>query len=87
MLGYELRALRKRFGLSQAGLGALIHITDDAVCAWELGRRPIPGVAQIALRYVFGELEAGRVVAAPARPAGERNRFTKPLREWVLRYL
>lgn len=54
----EVQAVRKRAGLSQTGLAALLRITDQrTVRRWETGEVPISGPASIILEMLDrGEL-------------------------------
>lgn len=54
----EVQAIRKRAGLSQTGLAALLRITDQrTVRRWETGEVPISGPASIILEMLDrGEL-------------------------------
>ena len=40
--GVELRTIRKRLGLTQARLAALLHTTGNNIARYERGERPIP---------------------------------------------
>lgn len=43
MTSTEFTTIRKRAGLTQSGLAALLRITLRAVQFYEAGQRPIPG--------------------------------------------
>lgn len=55
---YELKAIRKRHGLTQRDIAKLLRIEDDrTVRRWEAGDRAISGPVQILLEMVnAGEL-------------------------------
>lgn len=54
MTGDELRAARKRLGLTQAKLAALLGISDGrAVRRWESGRRDIPAPIVVLLTAIL----------------------------------
>jgi DNA-binding transcriptional regulator YiaG len=54
----ELKSIRKRAGLSQSGLAALLRISDErTVRRWETGDIPVSGPASIVLELLdAGEL-------------------------------
>jgi DNA-binding transcriptional regulator YiaG len=54
----EIQSIRKRAGLSQSGLAALLRISDlRTVRRWETGDTPISGPASIILELLdAGEL-------------------------------
>lgn len=54
----EVQSIRKRAGLTQSGLAALLRITDQrTVRRWETGDIPVSGPASIILEMLdAGEL-------------------------------
>lgn len=54
----KIQSIRKRAGLSQSGLAALLRITDQrTVRRWESGETPITGPASIIMELLdAGEL-------------------------------
>lgn len=54
----EIQSIRKRAGLTQSGLAALLRITDQrTVRRWEAGDMPVSGPASIILEMLdAGEL-------------------------------
>lgn len=53
----EVRAARKRLGLTQAGLGEVFEVSGRTVCQWEqeppVPGRSIPAGTALALRYML----------------------------------
>lgn len=49
MTGTELKAIRTKKGLSQAGLARILHVTVTTVYRWEAGIRKIADVTAIAI--------------------------------------
>jgi DNA-binding transcriptional regulator YiaG len=60
----ELRFLRDQMGLTQAGLGALLRVSDQSVARWEKGKGDA-GSADIAIRFLYLNSEA-------AQPEGQQ---------------
>lgn len=60
LTGAEIRFLRKELGLSQAKLGKLIGVTEQAVALWEKKGR-MPKAADRLLRLIYVEHDAGNV--------------------------
>lgn len=56
----DVRALRERFGLSQAGFARRFGFRLDAVQNWEQGRRRPAGAARAFLKVIEREPEAVR---------------------------
>jgi DNA-binding transcriptional regulator YiaG len=46
----EVRAIRKRLGLTQAALAAKLGVQREAVARWEIGTRPVTGPVALAIR-------------------------------------
>jgi DNA-binding transcriptional regulator YiaG len=55
-------------GLTQVQLAFLLKVTQQAVSAWELDTRSIPGLAEVALQSVENYLKNGD------RPPGPKRR-------------
>ena len=53
--GEELRAWRKKHGLTQAELAWLLYVSRDAVSNWETERRKIPPYISYVLRKLEEE--------------------------------
>jgi DNA-binding transcriptional regulator YiaG len=49
----EVRFLRLQMDMSQAELGRLLRVSDQAVARWEKGKTELPGPADFALRTAF----------------------------------
>lgn len=60
LTGADLRFLRKEMDLSQAGLGTLLGVTDQAVAKWEKTGR-IPRTAERMVRLIYLEHVGGHV--------------------------
>jgi len=45
----DVKAWRRRLGLSQAGLAGLLGVTRNAVTRWEYGGHPVPPWLHLAL--------------------------------------
>lgn len=60
LTGTELRFLRKEMGLSQAGLGSLLGVSDQAVAKWEKNGRA-PRTADRMIRLIYLEHVGGQV--------------------------
>lgn len=60
LTGAELRFLRKEMDLSQAGLGRLIGVTDQAIAKWEKTGR-VPKTADRFIRLFYLERVHGNV--------------------------
>ena len=89
MLGYELRARRKRLGLTQAALASLMCCSLPTIGNWERGDKPINGVTRIALEAVLKDVEAG-VVRIPHDHTVQtkpRHPLAQAIRTWVLAHL
>jgi putative transcriptional regulator len=71
----DIRALRGRFGLSQAKFAALLGISLGTMRNWEQGRREPEGAARVLLRVAAWYPEA--VLSVVAETAGERPRGRK----------
>lgn len=58
MTNKEVQSIRKRAGLTQSGLAALLRITDQrTVRRWETGDIPVSGPASIVMELLdSGEL-------------------------------
>lgn len=67
MTPQDLRDMLSRLGLSQAGAAKALGITTRAVEHWIAGTRPIPRMAELALRYLELTHEKTR---RPKRNAG-----------------
>jgi putative transcriptional regulator len=72
----DVKALRRKLGMSQARFAASFGFGPDAVQSWEQGRPRPEGPARILRQVIEHDLEAGRsaVVASrrtsrPAKPA------------------
>jgi DNA-binding transcriptional regulator YiaG len=50
--GRELRIIRLRIGLTQQTLADRLDVDRETVNAWENGRRTIPTMAELAMRYL-----------------------------------
>ena len=50
--GRELRVIRLRIGLTQKTLSERLDVDRETVNAWENGRRKIPTMADLAVRYL-----------------------------------
>jgi putative zinc finger/helix-turn-helix YgiT family protein len=48
----EIRAIRERFGLTQAGLARLLRLGANTVSRWETGRNVQTGAMDILLRLI-----------------------------------
>lgn len=53
IIGREIRALRKEAGMTQAALGRLLGITNQAVCQFEGGLRGLPPEHYKAIADLF----------------------------------
>jgi DNA-binding transcriptional regulator YiaG len=53
--GKEVRFLRKEMDLTQAELGKLLGVTDQAVARWEKDKTEISGPADYLVRVLFAE--------------------------------
>lgn len=51
--GKEVRFLRKEMDLTQAELGRLVGLSDQAVARWEKGQTEMPRPAEYLLRYIY----------------------------------
>ena len=60
----ELRFIRDQMELTQAGLGALLRVSDQSVARWEKGKSDA-GSADIAIRFLYLNSEA-------AQPEGQQ---------------
>lgn len=49
----ELRFLRRQMDMTQAELGQLLRVSEQAVARWEKGQCELPGPADFALRTAF----------------------------------
>jgi len=54
----EIRAVRKRAGLTQAALAQRVAVTRDTVASWEIGRSRPLGPAEILIRQIQAQLDA-----------------------------
>lgn len=52
MTAKQLKTARHQLELSQSALAAKLKVSTNAVSRWEQGTRPVPGIAEVALRYV-----------------------------------
>jgi transcriptional regulator with XRE-family HTH domain len=76
MIGYELRRLRTRRGLTLTEIAAAISVTHAAVSQWENGKRRIhPAFARLLRLYFAGKLSElkPRSRAKPFRTGGGRS--------------
>jgi len=48
----KILQIRKRLGLSQAGLGELLGVAGNTVARWERGELVPPKVAELAAEYL-----------------------------------
>jgi DNA-binding transcriptional regulator YiaG len=55
MTPQELQTLRRRLGLTQAGLAGMLGVTPSTVARWEQGARKISGLAAYALTRLARE--------------------------------
>lgn len=55
LTGAEIRFLRKEMGMSQAGLGKFLGITDQTVALWERNKGRMPKTADRLLRLIYIE--------------------------------
>lgn len=55
LTGKELRFLRTELDLSQKSLGLLFEKTDQAIAIWEKSDKPIPALADKAIRDLYME--------------------------------
>lgn len=60
LTGAELRFLRKEMNLSQAGLGELVGVTDQAIAKWEKTGKT-PKTADRMIRLIYLEHVGGNV--------------------------
>lgn len=58
----EIRARRRRLGLTQAQLGQVLGVTSRAVGKWEAGDAPIAPSIDFATRYLLEHPEILRGV-------------------------
>jgi len=74
----DVRALRERYGLSQAKFAALMGISPGTLRNWEQGRRRPEGSARVLLRVVERHPQAvlDVVTGAPSKQRLERPRRT-----------
>jgi putative transcriptional regulator len=72
----NVRAIRRRYGLSQAKFAALMGISPATLRNWEQGRRKPEGSARVLLRVVDCHPKAvlDAVAGAPPNPSLERPR-------------
>lgn len=66
----DVRAVRKRYGLSQTKFAALMGISVGTLRNWEQGRRRPEGSARVLLRVVDRHPDAVLDVAATLREPG-----------------
>jgi len=59
MTGKDLKAWRKRWGLSQAALAKRLGVIRLTVTRWESGARPVPSFLPLALKGLEAELQKG----------------------------
>ena len=52
----QLRAARRRFGLSQAQLAQRLHCRQPLVAQWETSKEPLPLAVQTRCAHVFAAL-------------------------------
>lgn len=55
MTGDEVRAARKRLGLTQAQLAARLGLARNTVTRWEIGLRSVPKMAATLLRMLVAQ--------------------------------
>ncbi len=60
----EIRALRRRLGLTQAQLAEKLCLSREAVTQWENGRATPKGPAEILLRHLQAEADMKTPVPA-----------------------
>lgn len=60
MTPLELRTQRKALGLSQAALAHRLGCSKQAVHFWETGKRPIPGMLELAMWALVFQADAKR---------------------------
>ena len=63
MTADELRALRKRLGMTQAQLAAALEISPSSISNYEGGRRPalpIPRLVELACQTLINNKETGQ---------------------------
>ena len=56
----ELKKERRQLGLNQKELSEYLRVPYQTYVSWELGRRRIPGMLEVALRAVRSEIERGK---------------------------
>jgi DNA-binding transcriptional regulator YiaG len=66
----ELRRMRKRLRLSQAGFAALVGVAPNTVARWERGERGMRPTTARLIRYVVGDARTNR--AQPPRRRQKR---------------
>ena len=60
MTGPELKAARRRLGLSQAALAHALRLGGDGgrtVRRWERGDRSIPGPVEVAVEFMLAQAD------------------------------
>ncbi len=75
----DVKAVRERYGLSQAKFAALMGISVGTLRNWEQGRRHPEGSARVLLRVVNRHPEAV-LDAVGQEPASKRQRKSQALR-------
>lgn len=52
MTGDELRAARRRLGVTQAGLARMLDVSKSIIEKWERGLYPVPLAIEFAMRFL-----------------------------------
>src|SRR5262249_18140431 len=77
MTAKELRALRKRMGLTQQQLATLTRITRNSIARMESGRMTITGPMDLLLRFVEAGVEALDSQRSRRRAGSQRKHGAK----------
>lgn len=54
----ELKAARRRLALSQPGLARRLGVNVRTLAGWEIGERPVPRTAELAIAHLETEWNA-----------------------------
>ncbi len=71
----NLMALRKKHGLSQEGLGALVGVSRQTVSKWELGSTT-PELDKLVALSEYFDVSLDELVGRKTRVFGRQNRIS-----------